>query len=184
MLLKIWSLLVKGLQSYQPSNFDNDLKAKGFEPGHTGWLGPGPAGRPFLRSPTLTASNFAALWPTDPKFLALKDLNLLKKHTKNQVASSILKVVFAFSKWPHLHRDLLLVYDLNRTPLYLYSPYTEKLWFFVSVNLYMSPVETWCHNLNYYIPDDAQETKDFSHENMTRIRKSPQVFQVYYLFVC
>ena len=28
----------------------------------------------FLRTPTLTASNFAALWPTDPKFLALKDL--------------------------------------------------------------------------------------------------------------
>jgi len=38
-----------------------------------------------------------------------------------------------------------------------------------TIDLYMSPVETWCHNLNYYIPDDAQETKDFSHENMTRI---------------
>ena len=58
----------------------------------------------FLRPPTLTASNFAALWPTDPKFLALKDLNLLIKHTKNQEASSILRVVFALSKWPHLHR--------------------------------------------------------------------------------
>ena len=34
----------------------------------------------------------------------MKDLNLLEKHTKNQVANSILKVVFAFSKWPHLHR--------------------------------------------------------------------------------
>ena len=58
-------------------------------------------------SQSLMAGNFAALWPTDSKFLATKDLNLLKKHTKNQVASSILKVVFAFSKWPHLHRDLL-----------------------------------------------------------------------------
>ena len=57
----------------------------------------------FLRPPTLTASNLAALWPTNPKFLALKDLILLKKHTKIQVASSILKVVFAFSNWPHLH---------------------------------------------------------------------------------
>jgi len=37
------------------------------------------------------------------------------------------------------------------------------------IELYMSPVETWCHNLNYYIPDDARETKDFSQENMTRI---------------
>ena len=62
----------------------------------------------FLRPPTLTACNFAALQPTDPKFLALKDLNLLKKHTKNQVASSILKVVFAFSKWPHLHRAYVI----------------------------------------------------------------------------
>ena len=58
-------------------------------------------------SESLMAGNFAALWPTDSKFLATKDLNLLKKHTKNQMASSILKVVFAFSKWPHLHRDLL-----------------------------------------------------------------------------
>ena len=62
----------------------------------------------FLRPPTLTACNFAALQPTDPKFLALKDLNLLKKHTKNQVASSILKVIFAFSKWPHLHRAYVI----------------------------------------------------------------------------
>ena len=64
-------------------------------------------GRPadfFLRPPTLTASNFAALWPTDPKFSAFKHLNLLKKHTKNQEASSILRVGFALSKWPHLHR--------------------------------------------------------------------------------
>ena len=38
-LLKNWYAipkLIKGLQSYQPSNFENDLKAQGFEPGHTG----------------------------------------------------------------------------------------------------------------------------------------------------
>ena len=35
----------------------------------------------------------------------------------------------------------------------------------------MSPVETWCHNLNYYIPDEEGVTKDFTAENMTRIRK-------------
>ena len=29
----------------------------------------------FLRPPTLTACNFKALWPTDLKFSALKDLN-------------------------------------------------------------------------------------------------------------
>ena len=59
----------------------------------------------FLRPPTLIASNFAALWHTDPKFLPKKDLNLLKKYTKNQEASSILRVDFALSKWPHFHRE-------------------------------------------------------------------------------
>ena len=65
-------------------------------------------GRPadfFLRPPTLTASNFAALWPTDPKFSAFKHLNLLKKHIKNQEASRILRVFFSLSKWPNLHRE-------------------------------------------------------------------------------
>ena len=57
-------------------------------------------------SQSLMAGNFAALWSTDSKFLATKDLNLLKKHTKNQEASSILRVVFALSKWPHLHREM------------------------------------------------------------------------------
>ena len=61
---------------------------------------------PSNHSQSLMAGNFAALWPTDSKFLATKDLNLLKKHTKNQMASSILKVVFALSKSPHLHREL------------------------------------------------------------------------------
>ena len=45
-----------------------------------------------------------------PIFKQLKDRNLLKKHTKNQEASSILSVGFALSKWPHLHRaDLVTV---------------------------------------------------------------------------
>ena len=34
----------------------------------------------FLRPPTLTASNFAAIWPKDLKFTVIKDLNLLKKY--------------------------------------------------------------------------------------------------------
>ena len=67
-------------------------------------VGPGPGGRLFLRPPTLTAGNFAALWPTDPKFLALKDLNLFKTVSKVQKTSSILRVGFALPKWPHLHR--------------------------------------------------------------------------------
>ena len=49
-------------------------------------------------SPSLMASNFTALSPTDLKFLALKDLNLVLIVSKVQEAGSILKVGFALSK--------------------------------------------------------------------------------------
>jgi len=55
----------------------------------------------FLRPPTLTASNFDALWPTDPIFTVFKDLNPFKRYFKYQEAGSILRVIFALSKWPH-----------------------------------------------------------------------------------
>ena len=44
------------------------------------------------------AGNFAALWSSDPKLIAFKDLNLLKTVSKFQEASSILKVGFTLSK--------------------------------------------------------------------------------------
>ena len=47
----------------------------------------------FLRTQTLTASNFA-----DPRFLALKDLLFFLQCIEFQGADSILKVVFALSK--------------------------------------------------------------------------------------
>ena len=62
----------------------------------------------FLRPPTLKASNFAALQSTDPIFTDIKDLNCLKKHSKNQEASSIFRINFAISKWPHFHSVYLL----------------------------------------------------------------------------
>jgi len=37
------------------------------------------------------------------------------------------------------------------------------------VDLYMSPVETWCHNINYYIPDEGRETQKFTSDKMTLI---------------
>merc|ERR1712128_354007 len=40
------------------------------------------------------------------------------------------------------------------------------------VVLYMSPVETWCRNLDYYIPDEKDETKNLGKEEMTRIHMS------------
>ena len=49
-------------------------------------------------SQSLMAGNFATHEPTDFKFSAIKHLNLLKKHTKNQETSSILRMVFALSK--------------------------------------------------------------------------------------
>ena len=52
----------------------------------------------FLRTPTLTASNFAALCPTDPKFLALKDLLFFLQCNEFQGADSILKVDLGLSK--------------------------------------------------------------------------------------
>ena len=39
------------------------------------------------------------------------------------------------------------------------------------VELYMSPVETWCRNLDYYIPDEDGKTNNLNTEQMTRIRK-------------
>ena len=59
-------------------------------------------------SQSLMAENFEALWPTDPKFLALKDLILFKRYIKNQDARSTLRVDFSLSKWPHFHRAYLV----------------------------------------------------------------------------
>ena len=107
-MIKIWDLYVKGLQSYRPSNFENDWSGPGFEPrpnaiAHNSG-GMAEAADFFLRTPTLTASNFAALWPIELKFSALKDLLFFSQCIEFQGAGSILKVGFALSKWPHFHR--------------------------------------------------------------------------------
>ena len=47
------------------------------------------------------AGKFAALWPTDPKFSALEDLNHFLTLSKVQEASSILRVGFVHSKYPY-----------------------------------------------------------------------------------
>ena len=64
-------------------------------PGRTRVVRLGPGAEFFVKPPTLTAGNFAALSPTDPKFLALKDLNPFKTVCKVQKTSSILRVGFA-----------------------------------------------------------------------------------------
>ena len=55
----------------------------------------------FLRPPTLTAGNFEALQPTDFKFSALIDWNVLKRQLKYQEAINNFRVGFALSNGPH-----------------------------------------------------------------------------------
>ena len=98
--------------------------------------GPGQVADSFLRPPTLTAGNVVAHWPTDPKFSVLKDLNFLKKHTKSQEASSILKVVFALSKWPHLHRAYLVTCNIAPAPAQCFVSNLKK-----SQNTFLGPLE-------------------------------------------
>ena len=93
-----------GLQSYRPSKFENDSTPDKLKPwpialAHNSG-GMAEAADFFLKTPNLTASNFKALSPTGPKFLALKDLNLFKIVSKFQEASSILRVGFALSNRP------------------------------------------------------------------------------------
>ena len=54
----------------------------------------------FVRPPTLTTSNFEAIWQKDFKFSTIKDLNSFKKHAKYRMASSILKVFLPFQSDP------------------------------------------------------------------------------------
>ena len=64
-MLKIYDLQVRGLQSYWPSNFENDLSSPGIEPGPNAIAhnsgGMAEVADFFLRTPTLVASNFTAL---------------------------------------------------------------------------------------------------------------------------
>ena len=59
---------------------------------------------------------------------------------------------------------------------YLYLTFQN---IFISVNLYMSPVETWCRNIDYFIPDEEGKTKDFKTEVMTKIRKFNSYIFIY-----
>lgn len=54
------------------------------------------------------------------------------------------------------------------------------------LDLYMSPVETWCRNLDYYIPDEEGTTNNLDAEQMTRIhmnRAMVALFIVGFFFI-
>ena len=123
MLLASWAfyIILKGFRSFNAENVGSvgqraaNLPAikvwEWFDPGpprtRADWFecGRGRMADFFVRPPTLTTGNFEAIWPKGLKFLAIKDLNCLKKYAKYQEAGSISKVGFALSKWPHLHRE-------------------------------------------------------------------------------
>ena len=73
----------------------------------------------FLRTPTLTTSNFVALWPRDPKFLAVKDLKPFSTVSKVQEASRILRMGFDLSKLPHLLHKMGFVDSLKHATVFL-----------------------------------------------------------------
>jgi hypothetical protein len=41
----------------------------------------------------------------------------------------------------------------------------------VTVETYLSPVETHCNNIDYYLPDVDNVTKQFSDDAMARLRE-------------
>ena len=69
-------------------------------------------------SQSLMDSNFAALWSTDPKFLAVKDLNPFSTMYKVQEDSRILRMGFDLSKWPHLLHKMSFVDSLTHTTVH------------------------------------------------------------------
>ena len=114
-LLVSWTKVVREIRSFNAENLKSVGKraAKLLAIKLWEWFELGPFGHAhssavkaevadfFSRLPTLTASNFAALRLTDPKFSAFEILNPFKTVKKVQGASRILKVAFALSKWPH-----------------------------------------------------------------------------------
>ena len=108
----------------------------------------------FMRPPTLTASNFAALWPKDLKFSAFKDLNPFSKCVKFQEATSILRLGFALSKWPHFDSGYLLggpfgLHLIVRTCLLCPA---KSFWYsWQSPTVWWIPVDIWFSGIDIII---------------------------------
>ncbi|XP_050299160.1 uncharacterized protein LOC126738036 isoform X2 [Anthonomus grandis grandis] len=50
-----------------------------------------------------------------------------------------------------------------------------------TIKLYLSPVETYCTNINYYIPDENNETKDFTEDAWTRLHMGRSMIALFIL---
>lgn len=51
----------------------------------------------------------------------------------------------------------------------------------VAVETYLSPVETHCMNIDYFIPDEENQTRGFSDDAMARLRKYNTIQRISYL---
>lgn len=50
----------------------------------------------------------------------------------------------------------------------------------VAVETYLSPVETHCMNIDYFIPDEENQTRGFSDDAMARLRKYNHKKKLYF----
>lgn len=48
----------------------------------------------------------------------------------------------------------------------------------IAVETYLSPVETHCMNIDYFIPDEENQTRGFSDDAMARLRKYSAIEQI------
>merc|ERR1712165_223609 len=110
------------------------------------------------------------------------------------VAAALLAIAFSTDNWItiNVNRNQLRNkadisdQDLNQSPLYFTrtrglfrecylgeklddDPENTQVPLAGLVEVYMSPVEMWCRNVDYYIPDVNDVTKTFNKEQMTRI---------------
>merc|ERR1712165_606840 len=110
------------------------------------------------------------------------------------VAAALLAIAFSTDNWItiNVNRNQLRNkadisdQDLNQSPLYFTrtrglfrecylgeklddDPENTQVPLSGVVEVYMSPVETRCRNVDYYIPDENDVTKSFNKEQMTRI---------------
>jgi len=109
------------------------------------------------------------------------------------VAAALLAIAFSTDNWitinvnrNELKQGDISEQDLKQSPLYFTrtrglfrecylgeklddDPANTQVPLAGLVEVYMSPVETWCRNVDYYIPDENDVTKTFNKEQMTRI---------------
>jgi hypothetical protein len=56
-------------------------------------------------------------------------------------------------------------------PSWIINHVVPVLSFYSLVPLYLSPVETYCMNIDYYIPDEDGVTADFTSDETAKLRK-------------